>query len=170
MAGISKAVRDAVRERLADESIGFNTRFAELAGDYGVDLVSIDWGPHSRQFFQGALDRADLEDTTATRGPMVALYVARSANGNLQKFCTFSGTVTVGLDFHLTWRQSRAGRDYESLGDAIEEAIFRTFNETEFGEVVYNGDLSLERSPVEKGGEHWIQTLTFAATFEVHTY
>jgi hypothetical protein len=106
MAGISKAVRDAVRERLADESIGFNTRFAELAGDYGVDLVSIDWGPHSRQFFQGALDRADLEDTTATRGPMVALYVARSANGNLQKFCTFSGTVTVGLDFGRSMRRN----------------------------------------------------------------
>lgn len=176
MSRISAVVRDAVLARLSDPATGLNANLAAVAGEaYGLtEDYSIDWGPKSKQFFQGALLPGDVEDSVAAKYPMVMLYTTGSRNQNLQKFTLFSGIVDIAVDVHLSWRAGAALRDFESLGDAFEDAIYKTFNDSAWAAsyglpIAYNGDLQMTKRPLEMAGEHWRQTLQFSLTFEVDT-
>jgi hypothetical protein len=168
MPQISKVVRDAVRDRMAER---FGAALTDVATLYGVTPFSIDWSPAtSRNFFQGNLHPDDLERTSLSAYPLVFLYTERSANRNDVKYSTFAGEVTIALDFHLSWRRAGALRDFESLVDAVEDATFETLNGLDwvpgFG-LVHNGDLAAERSPIETAAEDWRQTIHFRLTFDL---
>jgi hypothetical protein len=170
---ISKTVRDAIRERLADAESGFNAVLASLAPDYGVIAFDIDWTADSRNFFQGALHPDQLEQSSPSRYPLAVLYTMASQNRNLRKFAVFSGTINACLDVHLSWRGGNAQKDFESLADAVEETVYRVFNSPDwapsYNAAIYNGDLTVQRRPLEMAGQHWRQTLSFRLTFEADT-
>ena len=165
--------REAVLLRLADTTTGFNANLAAVASAYGVQSFAIDWSDSSKNFFRGFLDPNEIDESTASRYPLVMLYSVASANRNFQKFTLFSGDVTLGLDFHITWRPTNALKDFEDLGDAIEDAVYATLNGTDFqawgAPLTYNGEASLSKQPLELAGEHWRQTLSFRLTFQVDT-
>jgi hypothetical protein len=173
MSQISKAVREAVHRRLSDPATGFNVNLQAVAPDYDIRPFTIDWSENSKQFFQGFLTPDDLDDTTASRYPMVMLFAINSANQNLQKFTLFSGVVVIGLDFHLSWRAGNALKNFEDLSDAVEDAVYTTLNGTDFqawgAPLAYNGEVQMQKRPLEMAGEHWRQTISFRLTFQVDT-
>jgi hypothetical protein len=172
MAKIGRLAREAVRAVLAEPVTGFNARFAGVALDYGLQPFSVDWSSASKQVWEAPLDPEDLDATSPARYPLVMLYCVASENRNSRKFATFSGTVEVAVDLHLSWKGGNAPRDADLLADAIEDAVYQIVNEADFQAVagaplLWNGDISLRRGPLLMGGEHWLRTLAFRLTFEV---
>jgi hypothetical protein len=177
MAQISKAVRDAVITRLADPADGLNARFAAIASDYGITdptRQSIDFAPNSKQFYRGYLGPDDIDDTSPAKYPIAVLFSTGASNENSQKFSLFSGTLTLGLDIHITWRKANAIQNFEDLGDAFEDAVISLFNDPTWAAsygapIAYNGQISLQKTPLVLLGENWRQSLLFRLVFEVGT-
>ncbi|CAB4130876.1 hypothetical protein UFOVP130_41 [uncultured Caudovirales phage] len=173
MAQISKAVRRAVFLRLSDAATGFNAALAGVAASYGVTPFVIDWTVNSKQFFAAQLHPDEIDESTPSKYPMVMLYALSSDNRNIQKFAEFAGFVSIGLDIHLSWRPAKAVPNFEDLADAVEDAVYATLNGQNFQDwgasVVYNGDVSVQRRPLEMSAENWRQTLSFRLVFEVVT-
>jgi hypothetical protein len=177
MAGISKVVRDRVRARLADPVAGFNAALAAACTAFGIQPApnSIDFtDPKSKNFFQGMLSPDALDQTAPRTYPIVVIYSVGSGNGQAEKFRRFAGTVTFGLDVHLSWRKGNAIADSETLGDAVEEAVLNVFNSPDWTDaytdpIAYNGEITLTRRPLEMAGEHWRQSHVFRLIFEVST-
>lgn len=180
MSQISKRVRDAIVARLADGTYGFNTQFAAIAGGYGltasqIAAFTIDWTAASKQFFQGKLSPEDIDDTTASKYPLVFLYTdsIRTPGEDARKFQVFSGDVVIGLDVWISTRAGNALRDFETFPDAVEDAVLKVFNDPSWtavqggGQVFYNGQISADRTPVDTGAENWLQGIRFRLIFGV---
>ncbi len=173
MSLISKSVRAAVATRL---SSAFNASLASAiaTGSYGsAAAFTVDWSDNSKQFFQGQLHPDDLDESTPSIYPMVMLYSTSSQNQNTQKYTAFSGVVSLGLDFHLSWKSAKVLPAFDDLVDAVEDAVFATLNAASYQNwampVIYNGDITSQRRPLDMAGEHWRQTISFRLVFEVVT-
>jgi hypothetical protein len=174
MPEVGRAVREAAVRRLADAATGFNAKLAAVAGAYGIQAFQIDWMDGSKNFFRGFLDPNDVDESVASRYPLVMLYAITSSNDHDSLPRTFSGQVTLGLDFHVTWRSGNAQRNFEDLGDAIEDAVYEVFSDGNWPQLWGAANacqvaISLTKRPVEMGGEHWRQTLSFRLVFQVDT-
>ena len=173
MSQISKRVRDAVQWFLANPTTGFNQAIAATASDGSFNAFQINFGAKSKNFFLGQIDPLEIESTTPAQFPVMCLYVVGSANTNKQKFCLFSGEVTIGIDVMVSWKSSAGNIDFDTIPSAIEDAIYSVLNTADFGSwnipSSYNGIISIARGPIDKGAEHWIQTLSARLTVEVHT-
>jgi len=169
---VSRAVRDAIRERLADPAEGFAAVHAALAGDYGVAPITIDFGPASRQFYEGAIDIDDVLGSAAARRPVMVLYTQSSANTVAQVGPLFSGQVVAIIAMHLQQRGGNAVRNYEAAADAVEETLYRLFLSRQWTRdpaLTFGGDMSVARGPVIPADSDWRQTITARLVFGVHT-
>lgn len=170
MASISKRVRSALFARL---SRVFNDRLQALSADYGVQPFTIDFNavPKSSSFFFGRLDPVDIEESSVFRYPFMCVYTRQSANQTRQKPATFSGVVNAGVDIHLTWLQSAANQDFETLADCVEETVIGIMNDLttqNWGQgIIYSGQIGCDRGMVTTGAKNWRQKLTFTMVFEV---
>jgi hypothetical protein len=164
VAQISKAARTALYGRL---SARFNDIFAAIAPGYGVQPFVIDFAsaPDSANFFYGQIDPNDIEDTTPYTLPLMTLYTVQSVNQHRQKPANFSGAVVLGTDVVLSFLKSAARQDFESIADAVEEAMNTISNELALQGVVV--DVSMARGPVKRGQKNWWQLLRFNWRFEV---
>lgn len=172
MPAISKPVRDAIRDRLADPVQGFNARHAAAAGAAGVPAISIDWEATSKQFFQGYLSPEQIEETTAFRYPAFVLYTARAANQNRAKHHNFSGLVDAYLDVHLSQTAGKALPDFETALDTLEDVLFALFSSCEWTAaytkpLCFSGQIETQRLPVAMDGRNWRQTLRLRMIFNV---
>ena len=163
MPGISKLVRDAIRARLA---AAYEDTLGPICLAYSISrpqAIVFDQ-PKSPNFFMGQLHPDMIEGSTVKSYPMAVLYTVSSANENLEKFREFSGRVTANLDIYLSWRSNHALHDHETLGDAVEQTLYRVFNDPEWADAydafVYNGDLSVVRRPLEQAAQHWRQAIS----------
>lgn len=170
----SYAARSQAQARLASVTLGFNPNYAATASNYpgapatmGIDFTT---GAKSLNFFQGKLRIEDILETGTSKFPLMAIYAIAGANNNRQKFQKFSGLVRVGIDVHLSYNSSQALRTYEAWPDAVEDAMIVTFNQSVNqnwpSNIAYNGELSFDRGTVIRGGQNWLQSLSFKATFE----
>lgn len=173
MAQIANLIRSGIRERLSDETTGFNSAVVASAAEYDVsqpEKLYLDFGPALHGFIEGNLAPDDLDDTSPSKYPYGFLYVVSTANENLRKFAEFSGTVTVAFDYWLSWSNQKALRDFEKFGDLIEDVLFSIMQTTDWHQwapgAVYNGNAKLSRGPVESDGANWRQRLAFEFIFE----
>lgn len=167
---ISSAARGAVLARLADAVYGFNARHADAAASVGAQPVVVNWGANSKQLFQSFLSADAIEDTTAIAWPVVCVYAARSLNRNRAKYNVFSGEVQVYVDIHWASKSSSAPRDAEREIDAIEDALVACFNAApDWGgdDIVYGGDIEIQRLPLLKASSSWRQTIRARLTLEI---
>ncbi len=179
---MSKAVIDQMTLRLADDTSGLNATFNALAATYGVPAtLAIDFSPlssKSKNFAIANVDADEWVESGAFNFPLVTMYTDRLVNENHQKFHQFSGTVQADIKVWLSWRQERLRIDtFEPLAWCMEEAIITVFNrarnaflgDQDWGNVVvYNGDISLNKTPVKRGDQMWGQVLWFKLLFEVN--
>lgn len=171
---LSKRARDAVRVRLAHATAGWNATHGSIATAYGVPPVALDFGAGSKNFIEGFITPAEMEVTSAFKYPLAALYVAGSRQTNEQSGLVWSGEVAVRLELHWSWRQGNAPRDFETALDAAEATLALVFEARNWPEayaepLVYGGDLTFTRRPLQLAAEHWRQTLSAGMTFGVHT-
>lgn len=172
---ISKRVREAVLLQATDPTIGLMPTLDAIAARDGEIVAKhylIDWTLGKGQFFESALSADDIDKTTPDKYPLSTLRVANAVNKNKEKFRTFAGDVFVEFVFHLSWREYRAQTKGEAYGDAFEEALFFTFNSPGVQgwatPLVYNGDLDVKRSPLDRGGQMFRQSIKADFIFEVY--
>lgn len=167
---VLKAALDAVRARLASR---FNATFAAVAAEYGVAPVTIDFGPQSRQFFQGNLDPESVTQSSTAGYPLLMVYAESARNQNERQAALFAGQVEVTIQLHLSWREGNAVRNCEDLSNAAGDTLIRLFNALDWGlfgpPCYYNGQCLLRKSRVEEGGRHWRQTVLFTMALGVDT-
>lgn len=155
----SARARAAVLAVLADEANGFNSRVqANLTGE-GLTAFSVDFGPKSRTFFQGYIDRDSeaFDYSILVPNPCaMCLFTTGAVDGKQVQTATniFSGFVEVGIDCYLKFRQRSQEdggietSDTESVIEAVEAALLWTFHEQEHwgdGGVAYNRDFKADR-------------------------
>lgn len=186
---VSKGVLDQVFERLSAEDAdgvgGFNTVFNSLASGYELTgpraAMAITFvpatGKRSPNFFRGNLSGDDIIASTTIKFPFITMFPISSVNENLQKFHQFSGTVAMGMNIFLSWKEDDAnGVDFNAYAMCVEETMYTVFNRCRNASpgdqdwtdsITYNGDLTCQLGRVIRGEEFWGIQLGFTATFEV---
>lgn len=177
---ISRAARTAVVQRLNTAGTGFNANLTLAMADAAIDTpvgwdLPIVFDSPSFNFWQADLNPTQIDSTSVSSYPSIALFTKRSANDNTEKFRLVAGPVNLILRFHGSWPNSKALPDFETTMDCVEEALYQTFN-SDVPDVVswatgpnilYNGDLAIVRSQLSKDGESWYQDLTASMVVEV---
>jgi len=180
MTPITKLALDAVRTRLADEFIGFNINMAAIADSYGIDPIVIDFSDESSSFIIGNLSDELLEQLTVNESfdaPFIAIYSAGSLDERsvVMTDIVFAGSVTIGIAVALSIEYEGRKRDYESPGNAVEEALATTFNRAEAigdlpGGLYYDGKMRRNPpSPALFANDAVTRVERFLLTFGVET-
>lgn len=175
MAAVSKLVRDALSARL---KAAWAAKLDTAASGYEISasdlqqLMEIDWTGARAQFFQGQIGVESLENTSAIRYPLVILFAESSSHDGNEKFRTYSGSVTMALEFHYSWRKSAALPTFDEVMDLIEETVIAVFHQQSWvgamgSGLSYRGEMTTQRGPVQEGAENWLQSLGFRLTFGV---
>lgn len=178
MSLISKKVRDGSLALLSHGSIGFNPNFAAAlaSGNYpGVDALIIDFTATGTNFLFGNVDPTQLDDSGSFTYPLLMLNTLVTEDTRQPVGLLFGGNVSIGMKFVVDFEQSAPEFDFESIGDAIEDAMFKTWNSNPsiallsgYG-IAYPGNLNLHRGPHQFGGSNWRQELFFAAQCHYQT-
>lgn len=185
MASISRAVRQAVKNRLADDVSGFTPRLEMYLATESFLIppnfvLPIQFDGSSYNFFEADLDTKYFDETTAITYPVLTLFSARSRNANLEKFSLFAGLVSVQINVFASWTNESADADFAVFGDCAETALYATFNDQSLRDwanqasipgqvnVVWNGEMSFNRSRIVAAAENWQQTYSAVLDFEAH--
>lgn len=145
----------------------FNSTLADNCATFSAVPFTLDFSTNSRNFFQGYYSSKDLVGTSIVKFPIMTLYTHGSANQNITKFNVFSGLVQIGIDTYLSFPQSAALSNTESLGDAVESTMYTMFNApdnqplwaTPYYSLTYMFDASVRRGAVSMGAQNWIQLI-----------
>jgi hypothetical protein len=164
-------------------SATFNTTYAANATAFypaAPPTMVINWttppNTNSSNFFRGRLKVEDIIGTGVFTFPLVTAYAIGALNKNLQKFQEFAGFVNCGFDFHLSGNQYQIDRllsDYESWPDCVTKTFLdavvtpNVYAGWSGNGLVYNGDVKIDRLPVRRTAENWLQTVQFVLTGEV---
>lgn len=180
MVKVTRVVRAAARARLADETTGFNPLYAAALADLGITTpanfrLPVDYGDTSRNFFMADIAPEDFSASTAYTWPFQTLFAISSINANRAKFHAFSGPVVMGVNTYITWPGTKALVEMEDVCDAVEDALYETFNAKAIAEwaleadhrLVYNGDFTFQRSAIKRSAESWRQDLYGKLTLDV---
>lgn len=152
-----------------------------MADDYGIDPSEyrVDFDGQT-QFFQGNISIDQIEEENVAY-PCLILSIDSADNSNNAAYAMFSGEVYADLTVWLSWDSEHPLSDFDTPGDAIEEALVRMFNpvppdpvwaplRTDNTQVAWTGKLNIKRGPVTTGGKNWLQPLFVRFTFyaDVH--
>jgi len=173
MPQISKYVRDAVKAQLAADTTGLNDRLAALWTSYSLDsgdLWKVDWSAESANFLFGRPAITAIEASSVMTFPFVAIDAIRAQNTNRVKFATFAGPVQVAIEVHHSWPQSAVINDFASYVDATEDAMISALNDqnAQFWppNLLWNGNVAVQRGPLAFGARNWLQTVSFLCQFD----
>lgn len=183
MPSISKRVRDAIHDQLADRTIGFNATFAAALSAYDLDTAvihwtsGITWNKPSNNFLFGQVTADWIDKIGTLEYPIVTIDTKTSTTMTTRRVvsATFSGPLSAVVDVHLSWENPDLLFDFASYGDAVEDAMFATINSlnpplsSRASNMLYNGRMACVRSPIVQGGLDTRQTITFTIDVEVHT-
>lgn len=171
MPSISKAIRNALKTQLAAPTTGFNDRLAALAASYSIEPWAIDFTDTSTNFIFGRVSPQAFEESSPFSYPLVTIDTIRSAHTNRVKFATFAGPVTAVIDVHHSWIQDAVLADFASYVDATEDAMIGALNDQEAqswpGNLLWNGNVAMQRGPLQMGGQGWLQSAQFVCNFEL---
>lgn len=163
---------------LSDPNIGFNAVFSAIATQLGVTPFIINFASDPtlklNNFILGEVDPQILiDDGVAVNFPAVAMFAGKFVDNNKEKGYLFSGTAHVVLDLFVTWTNSRADQDFETLASAAKSAMLISTNCVEAqtlipSNVCYNGNVEVLSSPVRAGGSNWLRTLRHIYLLDVN--
>jgi hypothetical protein len=161
MVSITKHIRTTVTTLMSDSTSGFNANFETVCEAYNINPFFIDFGAKSKNFYQSYIGYNELIQTSNFKFPVMCLYTTKTQNQNTEFSRLFSGTSGLGIDVYLSWPKSSAVLDTETLGDAVSDAMYNMFNHqtASYGDILPNGDLTIQRGPLVLGGDNWLQLL-----------
>lgn len=165
MPQISFVARSFIQERLLDSDTGFNFWLNFVAQDYpNVESFTLTQGTN---LFIGAFDADQLDQSDDTVYPFCVLSSKKATNQNVVTPNEFGGVLISTIDFYTGFKKSEPPFDAESLADAIEDAMYETFNNQAYygleqgSGLSYNNEMDAVRFPMQFGGENWRQKITF---------
>jgi hypothetical protein len=168
---ISKLIRDAIKTQLSAAGTGLNDRIAALAASYGVAPYAIDWTANSTNFIFGRVSSAAFEESSVFTYPLLTIDTVRTQHTNRVKFATFAGPVIATVDVHHSWADESVLADFASLVDLTEDAVIAALNDMNHqswpGNLLWNGQVGLQRGGIAMGGYGWIQSAQFILQFEL---
>lgn len=110
---------------------------------------------------------------------LMQIYIINAVNEQRTKGLIFDGTVSVGIDCHITWPGSKALYDYDAAPSAVEDTIFAIFNSTLPTNVyqvwssgtIWNGRISIPARSAIKAGDGasgFMQLTTMVLSFGLY--
>lgn len=154
---ISGLPLEALLFKLRASGTGFNDNLAAVVASYGTKAFTIDWpaDPYqkgTKNFIIGKVPPEEVDSFGITGITKASMFVDRTDNQNFEKPNNFSGSVKVGLDFHLGYLSSDMAQNFETLMMAVEDAVTQViqpdFNQFWGGGVNYDGKFSAIRGMV----------------------
>lgn len=149
--------RRAVRDRLADSSIGWNALIGAIAEEHGAPPLPLNFSGQGRNVEHALRNPGDFDLTNMTGDLMLSLGVQRIVEQPGETWVTFSGVVEIVLQFVY---RKLIGNDYEFdalvetteyVADAIDDCALRVLNSPN---AIYPGmtpvrSFSSDRGPAE---------------------
>lgn len=174
MADICRAVRLAVKARLASDTYGFNVKYSGIQSSYDVPDLEIDWSEDSKNFVWGRVPPDLIEASTPLTYPLLTITAERGQQdpmGQRIKFRQFSGTLLAVVEVHLSWAEEQV-TDFETWPEAVIDAMFQSINDPNIPNnwgagLVFGGDLNFAKGPILMAGQNWRRTVTFPCSFKV---
>lgn len=170
---LDRKLRQAVIDKLADETTGFNATMASIAPTAEVDPFEINFDLQTTaNFFLGTFALENLTDEMLSRLPLMAVSSQQAINLRLRKAFTFSGEASAGIQTIIDWPGEN--QDFETLIDVVEESFLKIFNVPDeptqaWGDgIVYDGQISFTRSGlIGSSVSRWVRILDTAMQFHV---
>ena len=175
---LSGAIRQAIAARLSDAAVGYNATMQAIANDAGLGLPpQIDFSS-AKNFFQAYCDPELLEENTPFDFPLMLLYNTGSANQTAnsarEKWRTFDGTVTFGIDICHSWNAEIVDPAvFENTADLVEATMYEVFNTHDPAKQVvwtppnvrWAGVMTHQKFPVMLGAKGLLMQQKFAMSF-----
>ena len=175
---LAGAIRPAIAARLSDAQAGYNAVMQGLAVNAGLGLPpQIDFSS-AKNFFQAYCDPELLEENTPFDFPLMLLYhitsVNQTANSAREKWSTFDGNVTFGIDVCHSWNMETVDAAiFENTADLVEATMIEVFNSHDATKplvwtppnVRWSGVLTHQKFPVMLAGKGLLMQQKFQLTF-----
>jgi hypothetical protein len=184
MADVCRIARQALFNRISDQTLGFNATYAAVQPGYldffsgdPVDPIVIDFSAGSVNFNFGRVPPDLIEETSAFTYPFLTISAERIqpwGTGNRVHYQQFSGAIQGFVEVHVSWEQEEV-RDFETLPDAVIDAMFQCVQAPSMSQpnvanswntLNFRYDLSAQKTPVLALGQGWRRTILFACSFE----
>lgn len=181
MANFRKLTRDSlVNLALADAAAGFNAQLAGVAGTYGITPFTLDFGAESANVVYGALDEQGVQISRIFEFPGAVISTVEAVNERRVRGARFSGFISASIAVYLRMRaiddpniganQPNFGGDWESLPDAVEDAMHEALHQGRgamSAAGVNYSEYRSDRDLITETGDGYIQKITFTLGFEV---
>lgn len=181
MANFRKLTRDSlVNLALADADEGFNAQLAAIAETYGITPFLLDFGAESPNVVYGALDEEGVRISRIFEFPGAVISTVEAVNERRVRGARFSGFVSASIaiylrmrvidDFNIGANQPNFGGDWESLPDAVEDAMHEALHQGRgamSAAGVNYSEYRSDRDLITETGDGYMQKITFTLGFEV---
>ena len=179
---ISYLVIQFVRSQLEDMvgPTGFGTLLSGSASNYNFQPFQLSSSSTQISLFTGRYDKATLQASGKIPNPLtypiavVSTFKDDTAGKEAMKVTpsTFSGSVLVGVDFHITYPAGSLPPDGEAGFHAVEEAFIGCFCQAgTYGllpqGVLFNNELMVEQMNMEWSQSVWNQHIPCGLNFYV---
>ncbi len=173
MPQISYVARNFVSGRLVDAQSGFNYWIQQAAATYpGVNSFQLS---ADTNLWLGALTPQAIESSGDATYPLCIVYSQRAQQRSIVTPSEFAGTLSTVVDFYTGFSNDAPPPDPESLADAIEDAMYETFNRVDYyglsqaADLTYNNEMDSSRGQLLFSGENWMQLVRFTLTHRFYT-
>lgn len=178
----SDLAHKALWQLLADTDHGLNPRLTQALADAGLTAPASWRLPF--HFTDTSLNvfPVDIEPVIGTTSfpftyPMLTVFGVGVEDVRLEKFYSFAGRATIGINLFVSLGTTNVPRQLGPLVDVCQNALLSTISDVAFGtwatdydkRLVFGGGLSASRQPPVKGADAWYQALQMQVPFEVHS-
>jgi hypothetical protein len=177
MPAISSTVRNFVRARIGDTESGCNYWLQQYWQPvYHLDpslCPQIDIEKPGLNFFNGQIGPQMIDDSGVSQYPICSVYGISADDNHIITPALFAGIVRIGVDWWESFPNDGPPIDAESSADAIEDAMFMTFNgENYYGllngtGISYNNEMTVQRGPLQFGGDNWLRLSRYSLLHRV---
>lgn len=160
---------------------GFNTALAAACAELGaqaqpftITFPATVMDKPTTSFLLGNLSETEIEDGGISKTNRLVLWAAGAVDTKDEKMRDFAGSVVIRLDAYISWYTTNVNtQNFEALSMAVEAAVaecVQPYSIANWGSgVVYSGQFSCQRGPVEANGDRGTrQRLSFQMTFGMY--
>ena len=160
---------------------GFNTALADACSELGsqaqaftISFPDTVMSKPTTSFLLGNLNEAEIEQGGISKTNRLVLWAAGAVDSKDEKMRDFAGSVVIRLDAYISWYTTNVHtQNFEALSMAVEAAVaecIQPYSIANWGSgVVYSGQFSCQRGPVEENGDKGTrQRLSFQMTFGMY--
>ena len=169
---LAKDLIDAVHNRLAHATDGWNPLLDAISSSYGVTVKhSIDFdGSGAGNYFRARLSAEGIDGASRRNYPTMTLFLESMEATDGQKRTTFYGSMVIGIDIFLSDDGSEPPDQFEFLKAAIMDSLSSLFGDivdrSWFTDFNSNNDYAITTEALRFGAERWVEVVHFRMGFQ----